>query len=490
LPFQPSAESHEKNPVYLVNPVRKRFSKFCQKPQAMRNFIDTLRESKLELKERLKMQRFYGTSQGPVATFKTVCSGFPFSKNSWRLEQEQELYQDDIISETLNAQEKRIRELCKNNKRIFDNPPEVTFVSYSIPRLNSTSSSFRLCQILKILLENHCKINFLYCMESWNDSKLIKTFKGDIDFTHLTLNLEDYDRFVADKAPQYVWITELWRMNYVKFITKLVRELKSSRPSSKIIVDTVDFHYKEFQRKYELTEDPEDLKRADEFLKNEKLLYREADCVVVISQEEKKDIQDKIPNIKKIEVVPNVHKIPYNVRPYSRRKNICFVGHFGNRHNVDAVTYFIENIFHLILEKNPGVEFHVLGYSADRYTKLFESANVRVIGGLKYLEEALTYYRLFVCPMTYGAGMKGKIGGAIAAGIPVVTSSIGAEGFPFRDGEECYITDVPSEFAERCNQCLEDCITWYNLSIKSRLVMAENFSPSSVSHKLKKVLSN
>ena len=245
-------------------------------------------------------------------------------------------------------------------------------------------------------------------------------------------------------------------MTYVKFVAELVGELKASIPSSKLIVDTIDFHYKEFQRKYELTGDPDDLKRANEFLDKEKILYRTADTVVVISEAEKKDIQDNIKGIKKIEIVPNIHEIPYNTRPYSKRKNICFVGHFGNKHNVDAVTYFIENIFHFILEKNPGVEFHILGYSADKYKALFESANVKVIGGLKYLDEALTYYKLFVCPMTYGAGMKGKIGGAIAAGIPVVTTSIGAEGFPLRDGEECFIADSPEEFAEKCNQCLRD----------------------------------
>ncbi|NIA30110.1 MAG: glycosyltransferase [Actinobacteria bacterium] len=271
-------------------------------------------------------------------------------------------------------------------------------------------------------------------------------------------------------------------------MAEFVGELKASSTSSKLIVDTVDFHYKEFHRKYEVTENPDDLKRANEFLENEKILYRTADTVIVVSQEEKKDIQDKIAGVKKIEVVPNIHEIFDTARPYNKRKNICFVGHFGNKHNVDAVTYFIENIFHLILERNPGVEFHVLGYSADKYRHTFGSANVKVIGGLKYLDEALTYYKLFVCPMTYGAGMKGKIGGAIAAGVPVVTTSIGAEGFPFRNGEECFIADSPKEFSERCNQCLEDPVLWHNFSIKARLMMAENFSPAAVAQKLQKTL--
>ena len=456
----------------------------------MHHFIQILRESKLEIKERLKMQRYYGTSQSPLTMLKTICSGFPAYDNNRPLDQHNGEYHDDTIPAELDALLIRIRDLNKTNRRIFDTPPSVTFISYTIPRLNSTSSEFRLYHILKILLENNCKIKFLCFTERWNDSRYIKTFKGNIDFTHLPLDLEEYAQFVTDNKSQYVWITELWRMAYVKFITKLIVKLKTFCPSSRLIVDTIDFHYKEFQRKYELTRDSEDLRRAIEFLEKEKVLYQTADTVVVISDAEKEDIQDNITGIQKIEIVPNIHEIPYNTRPYSQRKNICFVGHFGNKHNVDAVTYFLENIFRFILEKNPTVEFHVLGYSADKYKKRFESSNVKVIGGLKYLEEALTHYKLFVCPMTYGAGMKGKIGGAVAAGIPVVTTSIGAEGFPFKNGEECFIADSPKEFAERCNNCLEDAILWHTFSIKSRLVMAENFSPAAVSEKLKKVFSN
>ena len=86
--------------------------------------------------------------------------------------------------------------------------------------------------------------------------------------------------------------------------------------------------------------------------------------------------------------------------------------------------------------------------------------------------------------------MKGKIGGAIAAGVPVVTTSIGAEGFPVRDGQECFIADSPMEFAEKCNQCLNDPVVWHNFSVRSMLMVAEHFSPSAVALKLKNVLSD
>ena len=349
------------------------------------------------------------------------------------------------------------------------------------------ASDCRLFNVLKILLKNNCKIKFLYCTERWDDRKYKKMFEGDIDFLHIPLNVPEHVEFISNENHEYIWITELWQIKYVKFATKLVEALKISHVNTNLILDTVDFHYKEYQRRYEMFGDSKDLKRANEFLGEEEMLYRNADTVVVVSEDEKNDIQNKIIGVRKIEVVPTVHEISHVTNFYNNRKNICFVGNFGNNHNVDAVRYFIDNIFHLILKDNPVIEFHIIGNLSERYKKEFNSHNVRVIGSLKDLHKALKSYKLFVCPMTYGAGMKGKIGEAISAGLPVVTTTIGAEGFPVKNGDECLIADLPEEFAEKCNQCLKDSVLWHELQMKSRLMMAENYSPSVIEKKLKNV---
>lgn len=389
-----------------------------------------------------------------------------------------------------------IKDCYKIDTDLFKKPPHIIILGSSIPSLEHTSSDLRLFSILKILLANNCKIDYVYCAKLPNHARYAKAFDGDIAFTHLALSQEDYLSFIANRNAKYVWITDLWRLDYVRFMAKLTETMKKQCSLKKqcsfatVIIDTIDFHFKEFYRKYELTNDQEDLRRANEFLKNEKTLYRAADTVVVVSEEEQRDIQNKLGHIAIFSIIPNIHEMLQPPRPYSKRTNMCFVGNFGNKHNVDAVTYFLEEIFESILRKNPQVEFHVLGHSSDKYRNIFHSPNVRVIGSLRDLHKALTYYKLFVCPMTYGAGMKGKVGGAIAAGVPVVTTSIGAEGFPVRDGQECFIADSPTEFAEKCNQCLEDPVLWHNFSVKSRLMIAEHFSPFAVAIKLKNLLSD
>jgi glycosyltransferase involved in cell wall biosynthesis len=456
--------------------------------QSIRNGTAMVRQCREQICDSIKMHTHYGPVGDFIHNVKTLQVRLQ-KRSSIGTPRSMPSRGDHGLSSPLRNKLKKIKDSYRIDNKLFDNPPTIIFISNFLPRFDKTSSDFRLFNILRILLANKCRIEYLYCAKTADDEKYAKALKGKIGLTYVPIGQQDYIKTIAEKNPDYVWITSLWRIDYVRFMAQLIKSLKQQHPSLKLIVDTMDFHYKEFLRKYEWTKNKDDLKLANEFLENEQNLYRTADTVVVISEEEKGDIQDKIMGISNCEVVPNIHDILDASRPYSGRRNICFVGQFGNKHNVDAVTYFLEEIFESILRKNPTVEFHVLGYSSQKYKRVFNSPHVKVIGSLKNLDKALTYYKLFVCPMTYGAGMKGKIGGAIAAGVPIVTTSIGAEGFPVRDGKECFIADSPMEFGEKCNQCLNDPITWHNLSVKSRLMIAENFSPHVVAGKLVKVLS-
>lgn len=170
-----------------------------------------------------------------------------------------------------------------------------------------------------------------------------------------------------------------------------------------------------------------------------------------------------------------------NAAPYKstfhERRNICFIGDFSYTEDMDAVIHFLRDIFVFILKRH-WVEFHIVGKNTERCSSIVSRIpNVKCINSVKNPEEILANYKLFVCPMTQRGGLKGKIGIAAAAGLPVVTTSIGAGEFPVRDGEECFIADSPFEFAEKCNQCLSDPIAWHNFSMKAKLMAAENSSP-------------
>lgn len=371
----------------------------------------------------------------------------------------------------------------------LDRQPTIAVIGYSLPRFDKASSEFRLNKIIQILLDSNCRVDYFYGVCARNDVKYKRSFKGNIRFIHQPYELGNYLPAITASNPDVIWISELWRITYIEFIVQLISEIKSKQPGFKLVVDTVDFHFKEFQRKYQQTGNLDDLDLANQYLGLEKQLYRMADVVTVVTQEEKNDILGHIAAIGRIEVIPNVHDLPSEYSPLAKRRNICFLGNFGTTHNADAVRYFLDHIFDYILKTNPSVEFHVLGYLSERHRKDFRHPNVRVVGGIKNLHKALGCYRLFVCPLTYGAGMKGKIGDAMIAGTPVVTTSLGAEGFPVKDGNELFIADCPEEFAEKSSQCLNDPITWHHFSLKSKLMIAENYSSWVVARQLGAILS-
>lgn len=460
-----------------------------------RKFISALREEKKDITDSVKMEINFGLVGTLIYKYKDLKFYFLNKLNRQKktissANITDRSVPDDNIDSSIKAEQKKLKDICKKEIKIFKTSPAITIISYSLPRYDATSADYRLFHIINILLANKSEIEFIYCGKTNIDDRYKKAYTGNITFTHLALNNNSYIDIISKRNPEYIWITNLWRINFVKFITRLIPKLKEQNSCPKIIVDTMDFHFKEFSRRYKWTQNQDDLTLANEFLENEIHLYKSADVVVVVSEEEQKGIQDKISDINRFEIIPNIHEIHFSSRPYNKRRNICFIGNFGNKHNVDAVRYFIEKIFNYIIEKNPRVEFHIIGNGSEKYKKEFESSHVKVLGRFKDLQKVLTYYKLFVCPMTYGAGMKGKISGAAAAGLPVVTTSIGAEGFSVTDGEECYVSDSPVEFGEKCNQCLSDPEMWHNFSIKFKTLVAENFSPGIIAKKLSNILSH
>jgi len=373
---------------------------------------------------------------------------------------------------------------------VFSKPLNIVMVSDYLPRFDKTSADYRIYNIITILLANNCRIFYLYGTKTHKDQQYRKAFNGNISFHDHGINVKTCLDLIAQNNCDHIWITSLWRLRYVEFAASLLNGLKRWQLDATITVDTMDFHAKEYFRKYDWTKSEDDLTRAQRFLALEKKIYPQANVVVVISKEESEDIRKEIPKIKSIKTIPNIHENFRFSRPYDKRSNICFVGHFGNQHNVDAVTYFLEKIFTNILKEIPNEEFHVIGYGSERLKETFQGRNVRVIGSVKHIKEALARYKLFVCPMIYGAGMKGKIGLAIEAGTPVVTTTIGAEGFPVVNGQHCFVSDEPDRFAKDCVRCLSEPETWYRLSVNATVMAAENYSPGIVAQKLHSLLSH
>ena len=111
-----------------------------------------------------------------------------------------------------------------------------------------------------------------------------------------------------------------------------------------------------------------------------------------------------------------------------------------------------------------------------------------VTGYVRHLAPYLESTLVSVAPLRFGSGMKGKIGEAMAWGIPVVTTTIGAEGMGLQDGVDALIADTSEDFAERVIQLHEKPELWDSLAQNARKRVERDWSPDAVDKSLTEIL--
>ena len=371
-------------------------------------------------------------------------------------------------------------------------PLRIAFVDTNTPCYDMGSSSQRIHQILKILVARGHRIDYLYTKHFKSDAKYKAAYDGAVTFIKIlpTINsIRDYLHFNHVEDLDCIWVTNLWALDYTEFAIELAQWLRENRPGTKIIVDTMDLHYKKHMRRFELSGAPQDRETAARFLELERKLYPLADRVLAVTEVEKRDILAQMTMPCNVEVVPNIHDVLREEPPLHQRRHMCFLGAFRIGHNLDAIYWFMKQVYPQVVEKAPAVEFHILGHGNESFRETFDAyPNVKVIGYVENAEQAVAQYRLFICPMIYGAGMKGKLGTAAAAGTPFVTTTIGAEGFDFTDGQHCFIADDPAEFADKCLRLLQDDATWDRFHTSARDLLSRRFSVEAVGRTIDGVL--
>ncbi|MBI3933729.1 MAG: glycosyltransferase [Acidobacteria bacterium] len=136
--------------------------------------------------------------------------------------------------------------------------------------------------------------------------------------------------------------------------------------------------------------------------------------------------------------------------------SLLFVGNFQHRPNAEGLTYFCDEVLPLIREERPGVTLNIVGAGASEdWEQRFSGEGIRLLGQVPDIRDPLGSYSVFVCPIRTGAGVRVKILEAFASGIPVVSTSLGAEGIAARSGHDILLADTPAEFARECLKLLE-----------------------------------
>ena len=179
----------------------------------------------------------------------------------------------------------------------------------------------------------------------------------------------------------------------------------------------------------------------------------------------------------RIEVVPTIHELRAAGNSFADRSGLLFIGSFAHRPNVDAMRFFLREVYPLLQSTLPRVRLDIIGGNPPPELAEYTSDEVRIRGHVPDVEPYLRNARVFIAPLRFGAGSKGKVGEAMAHGIPVVTTSIGAEGFGITHGLNVMIGDDPQSFAKAINELYAQEELWQRVAHNGRLRIEKHFTP-------------
>jgi len=210
----------------------------------------------------------------------------------------------------------------------------------------------------------------------------------------------------------------------------------------------------------------------------EKIVCEFFDLCVVMSSLDKIKFTELCPGKKFIEL-PNGVDIDFFLRrsQVPSNKDIYYVGSFKYFPNVDAVHYFIGEIFPIIIRQIPKVRFFILGGNPPEEIKRYDDGKkVFVLGYQEDIRTITSQCRVSVVPLQLGSGTRLKITEAMSMGIPVVSTGKGAEGLNVEDGKNIFIANSPELFAKRTLQLLQDYQIANVISKNSRALMEKQYS--------------
>lgn len=352
-----------------------------------------------------------------------------------------------------------------NFEAINNENKTIVFISGAMPTHDKDSGSNRLLEI--ILAFKKLNYNCIICVENVFEDDIYVQFYKQLGVTVYveSLQFDSYKSFLKSlKSIDYIWY---YGPNTLKNYLDKVSEFL---PKTKSIFDMVDIHFLRYKRAIELNPTRISLKkRFRKYFTIETQLAKKVDFVIAISDKEKTFMSDYLPK-NEIITISNVHypKVKQEDIPsFDNRENLLFIGS-AHTPNIDAVHYLYDEIMPLVWDKLPNVKVQIIG-SVDKEINTISNKNIEFLGFVENVEPYFLNSKLMIAPLRYGAGVKGKVGQAFEYYLPVVTTSIGAEGMFLENDINAIIVDNATDFANKIIEVYNQSEIWEKLSKNSEL---------------------
>ena len=288
------------------------------------------------------------------------------------------------------------------------------FIDYLIPTPDQDAGSLLAYNTLMLL--KNSGFNVIMSSFSPHNKQLYKSLlqRNNIFFLE-PMYLDDY---LSRKGSEIDFIYGT-RYNAYGFLLNL---LKLKCLNAKFIFHTVDIAFLRETRELNLIKKSQKKSYVDyrkkqiSILKKHELnCIKNSDLTILTSSEEMKLIR-KYDKISKLAILGFIMKPNFTRNKFNERKNIMFLGNYNHVPNLDAVKYFVSKILPKLIKAGFKDKFIIAGYAKEIELKKLEkiSKNVKYVGYQKNLCKLFDEAKIFVSPLRYGAGIKGKLATSIS----------------------------------------------------------------------------
>jgi GT2 family glycosyltransferase len=241
---------------------------------------------------------------------------------------------------------------------------------------------------------------------------------------------------------------------------RTLSDIRRHAPQARVALLNADLHYLREMREAELAGDPERIREAERTRERELAVMAAVDLVLTHSTVER-DILAEALGPEKVMLLPLIHDAAPTPAAFSERRSIGFLGGFAHPPNVDAVDWFLDEVWPRVREVDDTAEFALAGSKMpDRFRKLHGRDGITVLGFVESLEEYFNAIRVSVVPLRVGAGAKGKVAASLAAGVPCVSTPVGVEGMQLAANREIAVAETADALAAQILQVFEDEAAW------------------------------
>lgn len=355
----------------------------------------------------------------------------------------------------------------------------ILIIDSYVPLYDKESGCVRLFEILKILLNLKYRIIFFPDNGNPQEPYTSTLQQMGIEVLYSTPKQPELNELLINRLSlvNLIW---LCRPELCEKYLDLIR-FYSKAP---ILYDTIDLHFLRIKRQQKfLSKDYQNTNWSWEtYQKLEVKFAQKSNATIVVTEAEKQTLTNL--EVNNVWVIPNVHcSHQYLLKSFEQRSGLLFIGSYNHPPNIDAVIWLCQDIMPIVWQSHPEIKVTLLGSNLKDEVKALETEQVIVKGYVEDVEPYFIESRVFVAPLRFGAGMKGKIGQSMSYGLPTVTTTIGAEGMGLKEGYDVLIADLPETLAQKIISLYENAALWTIIANNS-LQTIRQYSPDSVQKKL------